>query len=104
MLSLPLQCCETWLSPRLSCTADLDHDNVINYAEFTQALRQGRLQYMPLNPNIKTRTLPDPDNPFGDPNADMKCAPATVLPPHTDHHHHCHRHYCPIYVLKSHDN
>mmetsp|Transcript_8169 Transcript_8169/g.20850 ORF Transcript_8169/g.20850 Transcript_8169/m.20850 type:complete len:496 (+) Transcript_8169:291-1778(+) len=52
--------------------ADLDHDNVINYAEFTQALRQGRLQYMPLNPNIKTRTLPDPDNPFGDPNADMK--------------------------------
>lgn len=52
--------------------ADLNKDSRINYAEFTQALRNGKLAYMPLNPNIKTRTLPDPDNPFGDPNMDMK--------------------------------
>ena len=40
----------------------------VDYNEFAQAIRIGDIPYMPLNPNIKAKTGPDPDNPLGDPD------------------------------------
>lgn len=52
--------------------ADIDCNKAIDYNEFAQAIRLGNISYLPLNPNIRTKTLPDPDNPFGDPDNTKK--------------------------------
>ncbi|KAK9823674.1 hypothetical protein WJX72_004576 [[Myrmecia] bisecta] len=55
------------LQEAAATSKDAGDKDKVNYHDFAEALRMGRVQYRKLNPKLRHRALPDPESPLGCP-------------------------------------